>query len=68
MTIDETPLHDWRHSEPLQLHPIFRHSLTALHEPGRQGTSVRDIAKLLGQTVPAMYYHFENKQAYGSSC
>lgn len=61
--MDDLQVADWRHFEPLQLHPILRHSLTAFHEHGYHGTSVRDIAKLLGQTVPAIYYHFENKQA-----
>ncbi|MTV26383.1 TetR/AcrR family transcriptional regulator [Nitriliruptoraceae bacterium ZYF776] len=63
MTTDDTRTADWRRYEPLQLHPILRHSLTAFDEHGYHGTTVRDIAKRLGQTVPAIYYHFENKQA-----
>ena len=54
---------DWRHYEPLDLPPVLKHALEAMVEHGYHGTSVRDIAKRLGQTVPAIYYHFENKQA-----
>jgi AcrR family transcriptional regulator len=45
------------------LPPVLRHSLDAFVMNGYHGTSVRDIAKRLGQTVPAIYYHYENKQA-----
>ncbi len=58
-----TTLEDWRHYEPLQLSPILRHAMEAFAEHGYHGTSVRDIARRVGQTVPAIYYHFENKQA-----
>lgn len=54
---------DWRVYEPLRLPPVLRHALEAFAEHGYHGTSVRDIAKRLGQTVPAIYYHYENKQA-----
>jgi AcrR family transcriptional regulator len=42
---------------------ILQHSSDAFVENGYHGTTVRDIAKRLGQTVPAIYYHYENKQA-----
>jgi TetR/AcrR family transcriptional regulator, cholesterol catabolism regulator len=54
---------DWRHFEPMRLPPILRHAMEAFAEHGYHGTSVRDIARRVGQTVPAIYYHYENKQA-----
>ena len=53
----------WRHYEPLRLPPVLHHSLEAFAEHGYHGTSVREIAKRLDQTVPTIYYHYENKQA-----
>nr|WP_276512008.1 TetR/AcrR family transcriptional regulator [Microbacterium thalassium] len=38
-------------------------ALTQFVEHGYDATSVRTIAKEVGVTVPALYYHFENKQA-----
>jgi AcrR family transcriptional regulator len=37
--------------------------MEAFNEQGYHGTSVRDIASRVGVTVPALYYHYENKQA-----
>ena len=45
------------------LSPVLRHARDAFVTNGYHGTSVRDLAKRLGQTVPAIYYHYENKQA-----
>ena len=59
----ELPPGAWRVYEPLQLPPVLHHSLEAFAEHGYHGTSVREIARRLGQTVPAIYYHYENKQA-----
>ncbi|MFJ3670432.1 TetR/AcrR family transcriptional regulator [Streptomyces sp. NPDC090106] len=53
----------WRAYEPLDLHPILMHTMEAFNEHGYHGTSVRDIAGRVGVTVPALYYHYENKQA-----
>ncbi|MFI9833590.1 TetR/AcrR family transcriptional regulator [Streptomyces sp. NPDC051913] len=53
----------WRHYDPLSLHPILLHAMEAFNEHGYHGTSVRDIAGRVGVTVPALYYHYENKQA-----
>src|SRR6266436_3992144 len=50
----------------LSLHdalPILRAALDAFSEAGYHGTSVRDIASRVGVTVPALYYHHENKEA-----
>lgn len=54
---------DWRVSTPPELSPILVHTLAAFEEHGYHGTSVRDIARRVGVTVPALYYHYENKQA-----
>ncbi|GAA0674720.1 TetR/AcrR family transcriptional regulator [Streptomyces cellulosae] len=53
----------WRSYAPLDLHPILMHAMRAFNEQGYHGTSVRDIAGRVGVTVPALYYHYENKQA-----
>lgn len=37
--------------------------MAAFNEHGYHGTTVRDIARRVGVTVPALYYHYENKQA-----
>ncbi|MFZ2175974.1 MAG: TetR/AcrR family transcriptional regulator [Rhodococcus sp. (in: high G+C Gram-positive bacteria)] len=54
---------DWRRLEPMTLTPILSASLEAFYEHGFHGTSVRDIARRVGVTVPALYYHHENKEA-----
>ncbi|WP_068166138.1 TetR/AcrR family transcriptional regulator [Rhodococcus phenolicus] len=54
---------DWRVFEPLQLGPILEHALEAFGENGFHGTTVRDLARRVGVTVPALYYHHENKEA-----
>lgn len=45
------------------LPPVLVHALDAFVVSGYHGTTVRDLAKRLGQTVPAIYYYYENKQA-----
>ncbi|OQR65657.1 TetR family transcriptional regulator [Streptomyces maremycinicus] len=57
------PAEHWRSYGPLDLHPILTHAMEAFNEQGYHGTSVRDIAGRVGVTVPALYYHYENKQA-----
>ncbi|WP_328455053.1 TetR/AcrR family transcriptional regulator [Streptomyces sp. NBC_00386] len=57
------PAEHWRSYGPLGLHPILTHAMEAFNEHGYHGTSVRDIAGRVGVTVPALYYHYENKQA-----
>ncbi len=54
---------EWRVSSAAELSPILTHALAAFTEHGYHGTSVRDIARRVGVTVPALYYHYENKQA-----
>ena len=53
---------DWRRYEPLELTPILAAALEAFYEHGFHGTTVRDIARRVGQTVPSLYYHHENKE------
>jgi Transcriptional regulator len=57
------PEQRWRSYGPLALHPILLHAMEAFNEHGYHGTSVREIAGRVGVTVPALYYHYENKQA-----
>ena len=52
----------WRTSPTPELSPILSASLDAFSEHGYHGTTVRDIAKRVGVTVPALYYHHENKE------
>lgn len=54
---------EWRVSNTAELSPILSNALAAFEEHGYHGTSVRDIARRVGVTVPALYYHYENKQA-----
>lgn len=53
---------DWRTLEPMELSPILSATLEAFYETGFHGTSVRAIARRVGVTVPALYYHHENKE------
>ncbi|UYP19157.1 TetR/AcrR family transcriptional regulator [Rhodococcus sp. Z13] len=53
---------DWRVLEPMDLSPILSAALDAFYETGFHGTSVREIARRVGVTVPALYYHHENKE------
>jgi AcrR family transcriptional regulator len=54
---------DWRNPGPLELSPILTGAVKVFHERGYHGASVRDIAQRVGVTVPALYYHYESKQA-----
>lgn len=54
---------DWRHSPPPDLSPILRVALERFTRHGYEAASVRMIARDAGVTVPALYYHFQNKQA-----
>jgi len=51
------------YSADVELDPVLSHALVAFEETGYHATTVRDLARRLGQTVPAIYYHYENKQA-----
>lgn len=53
---------DWRQYEPLELTPLLAAALDAFYEHGFHGTTVRDIVRRVGQTVPSLYYHHESKE------
>jgi AcrR family transcriptional regulator len=52
----------WRTAD-VELTPILAASLEAFYENSYEGTTVRDIARRVGVTVPALYYHHVNKEA-----
>lgn len=54
---------DWRAYAPLELPPILAHALDSFVERGYHATTVRELARRVGVTVPALYYHYANKQA-----
>lgn len=54
---------DWRVCDPVELSNILQAASEAFYEQGFHGTSVRDIASRVGVTVPALYYHHDNKEA-----
>lgn len=60
---DDEGVVDWRVCHPVELSNILRAASEAFYEQGFHGTSVRDIAGRVGVTVPALYYHHENKEA-----
>jgi TetR/AcrR family transcriptional regulator, cholesterol catabolism regulator len=54
----------WRSGAPSrELTPILSNALDVFFEVGYHGTTVREIAKRTGQTVPTLYYYHENKEA-----
>ncbi|MGW4489281.1 TetR/AcrR family transcriptional regulator [Amycolatopsis sp. NPDC004368] len=53
---------DWRHYDELELTPLLAAALDAFYEHGFHGTSVRDIVRRVGQTVPSLYYHHDSKE------
>ena len=57
------PPSDWREFPSSDLSPILRVALQEIVTHGYDATSVRVIAEGVGVTVPALYYHFANKQA-----
>ncbi len=54
---------NWRHYEDPKLSAILQSALSEFVAHGYHGTTVRAVASRAGVTVPALYYHFENKQA-----
>ncbi|MEU1597072.1 TetR/AcrR family transcriptional regulator [Streptomyces sp. NPDC005708] len=59
----DVTIQDWRTYPPVELSPILEVALGQIVEHGYNATTVRTIAREVGVTVPALYYHFENKQA-----
>lgn len=62
-TAEVAPARGWREPGPLALTPILTAALDAFYDNGYHATSVRDIARRVQVTVPALYYHHENKEA-----
>lgn len=54
---------DWRVYPTLELPRILQMALKEIVAHGYDATSIRSIAREVGVTVPALYYHYENKQA-----
>lgn len=52
----------WRDFGPLALTPIMDAALDVFRENGFHGATVREISRRAGMTVPALYYHHENKE------
>ncbi|RDI30197.1 TetR family transcriptional regulator [Rhodococcus sp. AG1013] len=61
-TAGDAPQPQWQRLEPLELTPILSAALDAFYEKGFHGASVREIARRVGVTVPALYYHYESKE------
>lgn len=54
---------NWRRYEPLAFDPILAAAVDELLEVGYHGTTMRRIAARSGVSVPAIYGHYESKQA-----
>ena len=52
----------WRRIEPLELTPILEAALEGFYDNGFHGTSIREIARRVGVTIPALYYHHQSKE------
>jgi AcrR family transcriptional regulator/transcriptional regulator with XRE-family HTH domain len=53
---------DWRSFPPLELDPPLAAAIDAFVETGYHGSSMRDIAKRAGLSVPGVYHHYSEKQ------
>ncbi|NLU84870.1 TetR/AcrR family transcriptional regulator [Rhodococcus sp. HNM0569] len=53
---------DWRKLGSVELTPILSASLDVFYEYGYHGTTVREVARRVGVTVPALYYHHDSKE------
>lgn len=60
-TDHEGPL-QWRRYEPLVLTPVVQAALNEMSAVGYHGTSMRDISKRCGLSVPGIYNYFKSKQ------
>jgi AcrR family transcriptional regulator len=53
---------NWRRPPVLATTPVEAAVIEAFTENGYHGTTVRDIAQRANVTVPALYYHYKNKE------
>jgi AcrR family transcriptional regulator len=53
---------DWRHYDPLRLDAPLVAALEAFLEVGYHGSTMRDIARRAGLSVPGIYHHYPSKQ------
>jgi AcrR family transcriptional regulator len=53
---------DWQTYPDLPLHPILAAALVHFQQRGYHGTTVREIAATVGQTMPTLYYHYGSKE------
>lgn len=52
----------WREFPPVELDEFLTSALQHFNEVGYHATSIRTIVKDVGVTIPALYYHYDNKQ------
>lgn len=60
--VPDGPL-DWRNFSPIELDVALRGALQCFNESGFHGSSVRDIARRAGLSVPGLYHYYPSKQA-----
>lgn len=61
-SVTPTPSSDWREFPPLELDTILAVALQHFAKRGYHATTVRAIARDVGVTIPALYYHYDSKQ------
>ncbi|MGU3502350.1 helix-turn-helix domain-containing protein [Mycobacterium sp. C31M] len=59
---DHRPVGDWRSFPPLDLDPPLAAAIDAFVDTGYHGSSMRDIAKRAGLSVPGVYHYYADKQ------
>jgi AcrR family transcriptional regulator len=59
---DHRAVGDWRSFPPLDLDPPLAAAIDAFVETGYHGSSMRDIAKRAGLSVPGVYHYYAEKQ------
>lgn len=58
-----TPLDSWRTYDAPLLSPILQSALDSFVRGGFHGTSIRELARAAGLSVPGLYHHFASKHA-----
>jgi TetR/AcrR family transcriptional regulator, cholesterol catabolism regulator len=62
ITQAETPVQDWRSYDALGFDAPLTAALEAFLEVGYHGSTMRDIARRAGLSVPGIYHHYASKQ------